>query len=469
MSLMNQTGKRTHLVGIGGVGMTALAWYLADAGWIVSGSDCQDFRMRKTLQARGITVQVRHDPAFSDHIDLLIYSSAIPQDHPELSRARQNHIPLLERMEAIHQILQTKKLVGITGSYGKSTTTTYVSSMMYQAGMNPDWLIGADLLAYPPARYADSSWMVLECDESKSKFLALKPENLLISNVGKDHLQEYDHSMQKLAEAFACLSEQVPAEGCVIINGEDELLVSSIKNPRCKAPIITCGFSKNSDFYLSELNTEWNGKSFSTSFVVTSPEGKQLQAQIPMPGWQNALDALMAYALIFFHTKKLPDSQLFSSLPVMDRRMEVKVCYKKFMVLDDEGDSPDVIAWALKAVRKYFPERKIVSVVQAHRFSRLKNLFQEYAQVLSQGSSDIILLPVYSAGELPLDGVNSESLAKKILEAGFLGSIYLAKDHQDAVSKLLSELDNDTLAITLGPGDVWRVGDLLSDYVKKQT
>ena len=177
----------------------------------------------------------------------------------------------------------------------------------------------------------------------------------------------------------------------------------------------------------------------------------------------------MAYALIFFHTKKLPDSQLFSSLPVMDRRMEVKVCYKKFMVLDDEGDSPDVIAWALKAVRKYFPERKIVSVVQAHRFSRLKNLFQEYAQVLSQGSSDIILLPVYSAGELPLDGVNSESLAKKILEAGFLGSIYLAKDHQDAVSKLLSELDNDTLAITLGPGDVWRVGDLLSDYVKKQT
>jgi UDP-N-acetylmuramate--alanine ligase len=176
----------------------------------------------------------------------------------------------------------------------------------------------------------------------------------------------------------------------------------------------------------------------------------------------------MAYALIFFYTKQLPGGDYFSSLPIMDRRMEVKTTYKNCIVLDDEGDSPDVIEWALKALRSYFPEKKIVSVVQPHRFSRLSNLFEEYARVLCQNASDIMLLPVYSAGELPLDGVNSSTLAKKIRDLGFQGTVDLVEDHQEAAQKLQSELNNDTLVITMGPGDVWRVGDLLSDYVKTQ-
>jgi UDP-N-acetylmuramate--alanine ligase len=468
MNFLDQKGKRVHLLGIGGVGMTALAWYLADCGWKVSGSDCNDFRMRNLLESKGITVHTHHDPSFSDHIDLLIYSSAVPQDLPELSRARQNCVPLYERMEAIHKILQTKKLVGVTGSYGKSTTTTFVSSMMQKAGMNPNWLIGADLLHYPPAHYADSSWMVLECDESKSKFLSVLPQSLLITNVGKDHLQEYEHSMEKLAEAFASLAEKVPQEGCVVINGDDPLLTSYIKNVKGKAQVIRCGNNEKSEFYFSELHTKWNGSRFTSHFMVNTPEGRHIQAQIPMPGWQNILDALMAYALIFFYTKQLPGGDYFSSLPIMDRRMEVKTTYKNCIVLDDEGDSPDVIEWALKALRSYFPEKKIVSVVQPHRFSRLSNLFEEYARVLCQNASDIMLLPVYSAGELPLDGVNSSTLAKKIRDLGFQGTVDLVEDHQEAAQKLQSELNNDTLVITMGPGDVWRVGDLLSDYVKTQ-
>ncbi|HOI24940.1 MAG TPA: Mur ligase family protein [Caldisericia bacterium] len=466
MNLLEANGKAVHLVGIGGVGMTALAWYLNDLGWIVSGSDAQNFRMRALLEARGVKVQVPPDPIFLCQTDLLIYSSAIPQEHPELTKARQNHVPLLERMEAIHLILNKKRLVGITGSYGKSTTTTFVSSMMHRSGMEPDWLIGADLLSYPPARCANSPWMVLECDESKSKFLDLCPENLLICNVGRDHLQEYDHSMQKLADAFARLSMQVPPKGCIVLNGDDELLASTIQKQSCRATVITCGFKQECDFSLSQIQTEWTGKSFITRFELTSPEGKKIQACIPMPGWQNALDALMAYALIYFHSNKLPDVDLFSCLPVMDRRMEVKVNYKQFLLLDDEGDSPDVIEWALKAVRNYFPTKKIISVVQAHRYTRLKNLYQEYARVLSQCSSDIILLPVYAAGEVPLEGVNADNLAKQIMGLGFKGSIHLAENHSDAVSILQSELDKDSLAITLGPGDVWKVGDLLSDDLK---
>lgn len=454
--------KKVHCVGIGGVGMSALAWYLNDLGWKVSGSDISDFRMRTRLEEKGIKVYLHHDEKHVRQASMLIYSSAIPDQHPELLQAREMNIPVFERMEAIKDLLKTKKLIGISGSYGKSTTTTFVASMMQNAGLEPNWLIGADLLKYPPALVSDASYLVLECDESKKHFLSLQPFVAIISNVGKDHLQEYHGSMKELADTLMSFASKVPEEGLIVINGDDPLLFR-FKDYIKDRKIITCGSTLLSDYRFSELQPRWEGQHYSTRFTLHDPSNEARKVQIPMPGWQNVLDAVMAWAATSYlcPTAKL-DDLFFSQLPSLDRRLEFKGSYQQTLVFDDEGDSPDVIRLALQTLRNYFPDKALIPIIQPHRYSRLSFLFDDYAKVLSEEADGILLMPVYSAGETGTQGLTSEDLAHKIISLGFAGSLYLAENHQDAIKKASSGIGEKKIFVTLGPGDVWRVADGLS-------
>ncbi len=457
--------KKVHCIGIGGVGMSALAWYLNDLGWKVSGSDINDFRMRKRLEKKGIKVYLYHDEKHVRQSSMVIYSSAIPEHHSEIMRARTMKIPVFERMEAIKDLLESKKLIGVSGSYGKSTTTTFVSSMMRNAGLEPNWLIGADLLEYPPAFVSKAPWLVLECDESKKHFLALHPFVAIISNVGQDHLQEYHGSMNELANTLMEFASRVPKEGLIVLNGDDPLLFK-FKDYIKDRNIITCGTTLLSDIRFSELQPFWDGSHFSTRFTLIDSTQTPRKVQIPMPGWQNALDAVMAWtATSYLSPEQSLDVSLFNQLPSLDRRLEHKGSFKKTLLFDDEGDSPEVIRLALQTLRSYFPERALVPIVQPHRYSRLSFLFEEYAKVLLEESSDIILMPVYSAGEKSQNELKSEDLAQKILSMGFAGSLYQADDHQDAIKRASMDMGKEKIFVTLGPGDVWRVADGLSEII----
>ncbi len=466
MTLLQNIHGKLHFVGIGGVGMTALAWYLREVGWEISGSDSHDFRMRKKLEEKGIKVYLSHDELLVQDAVALIHTSAVPVSHIEVRMALSMGIPVLERMEAVKVILKDKQLLAVTGSYGKSTATTFLSSMMKQAQCNPDWLIGADMMCYPPAQYVKSSLLVLECDESKPQFLSLDPDALLITNVGKDHLQEYGHSMNNLAKAFEDLALRVPKSGIIVLNGDDPLLLGLSKKIHGKK-IVTCGQQKHNDYCFTDIDIHWDGKAFSSAFKLSNAQGFCLgKKRIPMPGWQNIQDAVMAQLITAHYSSSIEEGQdLYDQLPVMDRRMQVKGTYRDCIVFDDEGDSPEVIRWALQALKKYFPKKKLLCILQPHRFSRLSNLFHEYASVLVEEADDVVLLPVYSAGETELAGFNSETLARQMITMGFNGRVLLVETHEEAAQKVSQYLNQQASIICLGPGDVWKVGDALSAII----
>ena len=470
MDFYHPQSMKLHFTGIGGVGMTALAWLLRDLGWEISGSDLVDFRMRKKLEQKGITVHIGHSVDWLKHTAALIHSSAIPLDHLELNYARLQNIPIYERMEAIRSLLTQKKLVGITGSYGKSTCTTFVASMMQQAKLHPSWLIGADLMDFPPAKYSKDSFLVLECDESKPQFLSLNPFVALITNVGKDHLHEYHYSSDHLAEAFFQFARRVPSTGTIIVCGDDTRLLE-LKNRINHCKVITCGSDLSMDYSCQKVQTYWKDDAFSTHFDVCYQGGVLFNAQISMPGTKNAIDALMAYASIKAISNEpiqALDASYFLSLPVMDRRMEIKGTYRDCLILDDEGDSPDVIRGGMQILRKLFPEKRIVAIIQPHRFTRLTHLMDDYVDAIHETVDDLVLMPVYAAGEsYAPDRADSKLLAEKLKDLRFKGQIFLVNGCMEAVSAVHPYLLQQTVVVTLGPGDVWRVGDELLAILQK--
>jgi UDP-N-acetylmuramate--alanine ligase len=457
------TAKKFHLVGIGGVGMTPLALYLRESGFSVSGSDIEDFRMKDVLVSKGIKVNLCHNSANVPLDAYLIYSSAIPDNNIELLAARENNIPMFSRIEALKIITKDKKLIAITGSYGKSTLTTFISFVLEKANFNPSWIIGADLLNFNPAKSGEGKLFVLECDESRKEFLDFNPFFTLLTNIGSDHLSNYENSKDNLYSSILSFLARTDKEGAIFLNNDDILTGRVFSDLGNKVKIIKCGKTSSSDYIYEVKSSFFDGRKIVTNFTIMEKDGSIFNSQINMPGERNVIDACFSYAVLIelgFDKKKARD--ILKILPTLDRRFEIKKVSNKCIIIDDEGDSPDVIENVLRDIKFYFPFKKIVAVVQPHRYSRLKSLFSEYVRVLAFYPNDLILLPVYEASENKIAGIDSFSLANAIVGKNFRGKIKVASDAFEAVDFCKVYLNIDCAIITLGPGNIWKITNELS-------
>lgn len=456
--------KKVHLIGIGGVGMTPLAIYLKDAGFDVTGSDIQDFRFKNVLMSKGIKVNIGHSSKNVPPDAVAIYSSALNSDNIELNTAKRQNNPMMSRIEALKEISKDKKLIAVTGSYGKSTATSFISAILEEANLNPSWIIGADLFNFKPANIGSSDLLVLECDESKKEFLDFNPFFVILTNIGSDHLSNYENSKENLYITILSFLKRISEMGVIFLNATDpmtERIVNDLKSSNKK--IIKCGKANNADYIYKLESSFFDHSKIVTSFSVKEKDGSFFKAHINMPGERNVLDACFAYAILveLGVSKKIARSAL-TTLPILDRRFEIKHIGERSIIIDDEGDSPFVIESVLKDAKYYFPDKKILSIVQPHRYSRLKSLFSQYVNVLSNYSDDIIITPVYEASESKIDGYDSFSLGSAIRKTSFKGNVKVVSSLSEATNMAKFYFKKDYVIITLGPGNIWQVADELS-------
>jgi len=442
--------------------MTPLALFLRQMGYQVSGSDNQPFRMSGLLKEKGIQVFPDHRAEQVEKSQLVIYSTAIPSQNPEYQQAIQLNIRCINRLEAVSMLMSDQKMLSITGSYGKSTTTTFSVSFANQAGLNPSYLIGADLLDFSPAKWnrGATPWFVFETDESHPDYLHFTPYSCVLTNIGNDHLQNYQEKKENLEKALFGFITSIDPNGCIVLS--QEAYHSLHQFHHCLPDrTIRCGTEEANHYRYAIEDCLFQNDHFETYFQLTVNGKTYSHLCLRMPGEKYVLDAVLAYALISESTGIFQSTDHFMHLPILDRRFQLKKQWGDSILIDDEGDSPDVILEVLRTAKKIFPEHTLVPVLQPHRFSRLKRLAKEYADALASLSDKIILLPVYSAGEDPIAGTDSSMLASQLSLIGFKGDIILAESHQ-ASAEFIQEWKKDRCVfILLGPGDVWKVENAL--------
>ncbi len=451
-------GSFVYLIGIGGVGMTPLALYLHQMGYVVAGSDIQSFRMADALQKAGIQVFTSHQADQVSHAQLVIYSTAIPEGNPEYKEATRLNIPCIDRLEAVSHLVSGKKLLSVTGSYGKSTTTTFSAYFAKLAGLTPSYLIGADLLTFPPAHWNrnQSDWFVFETDESRPEFLQYFPYGCILTNIGTDHLLNYQQDILRLQDHLYQYLLKTNQEGCIVVS-QDAFQRLSLFSSRFPCRVLVCGTEASCQYRYEIVNLQFQQDHFETTFHLSVPGKRYQNLVLRMPGEKYVLDAVLAYALITEISGSTIDPDSFRSLPILDRRSQLKRVWKTSLLIDDEGDSPEVIKEVLLNVRNLFPDCTILPIVQPHRFSRLQSLLISYAEVLAAYADEIILMPVYSAGEKPIRGIDSSSLAKQIMLQGFTGVLTLVQTPEEAAEIIVKRRQENMVFILLGPGDVWQV------------
>ncbi len=431
--------------------MSGIAELLHNMGFEISGSDIKRSKTTRRLEEMGIEIAYEHRPENVEGKDIVVYSSAIGFDNPEIIRAQELGIPIIPRAEMLAEIMRVKFSIAVSGSHGKTTTTSMTGYAL--RSLDPTIVVGGILKGIESgARIGSSDFLVAEADESDRSFLKLYPSIAVITNIDAEHLDTY-RNLIEIKKAFLDFANSVPFYGSVIVNVDD-------RNTRDIIPFIEkryITYSLLEDAQLSARNIEFSGLSSSYDLYV---EGKFMgRVKLNVPGSHNVSNSLAALAVAYELGIDVKEAMgNLEEFTGVRRRFEIKGKAGGAMVVDDYGHHPTEIEKVLMTARTYH-RGKIVVVFQPHRYTRTKFLWKQFASVLA--SADVvILLPIYPAGEKEIRGVSSELIYNRLREMG-KESVYLASDKEEAVRLLGDFLSEDTLIITLGAGDVYRVGDML--------
>ena len=439
---------RFHFVGIGGIGMSGIAELLLRQGYHVSGSDQYAGPTVENLRGLGARIEIGHRSANPGWAEAVVYSSAINPDNPELVDARKRGIPLVHRAEMLSELMRYKKGITITGTHGKTTTTSMVASILLGASLDPTVVVGAKLPEIGSnAHLGQGEHMVVEADESDRSFLHFRPTYTLVTNIDQDHMDEY-RDLKDLEETFLEHMKTIPFYGKLVACSDDPVLLQLLRNVHI--PVVTYGLKSGADISADEVAFEglqasyralWNG----------DPLG---QTQLGLPGRHNVLNSLGATALGL--VLGIPFEVISESLRRFkgpERRLQLKGERLGVTVYDDYGHHPAEIKASLAACAPL--KRRIVLIYQPHRFTRTLHSRDELVTSFS-GADRLYLLDVYAAGEQPIEGVTSEDLAKRISEhrqAQYVGS------SEEMLHVLETETAPGDLVLTMGAGDVWRIGE----------
>lgn len=438
------------MVGIGGSGMSGIAEVLVNLGYTVSGSDLSDSPAVMHLRSLGVVIARGHHASNVGDVHVIVISTAIAPDNPEIAEARKRHIPVIPRAEMLAELMRLRKGVAIAGTHGKTTTTSLTAAIFDQAGLDPTVIIGGRLNVYGAnAHLGKGEYLIAEADESDSSFLCLLPIINVVTNVDEDHLDHYC-TREALDEAFVRFMNHVPFYGMNIVCGDDpgaRRLLGAVKRP-----VTTYGFDDKNDICARNC-TSSNWSSFEV-FLKGERLGK---VRLPQPGRHNVLNALAAIGVGLQAQVSFANCvEGLGAFQGVGRRFELKGEKNGITVIDDYGHHPVEIAATLRTAREVFPGRRIVAAFQPHRFTRTKDHFDEFCKVLALADM-VLLTEIYAASEKPIPGISGRALACGLQkEAGL--PVYFYNDIEAMVHGMTEHLRCGDVLLTLGAGSITRTG-----------
>jgi UDP-N-acetylmuramate--alanine ligase len=453
--------KNIHFIGIGGVGMSGIAEVLQRLGYHVSGSDSAASFNTDRLQKLGVKIFIGHDINNVKDADVVVSSTAIKDNNPEIIAAKNNSIAIVPRAMMLAELMRFKYGIAIAGTHGKTTTTSLCAEALTKCGLDPTYLIGGKLtVTNCNAQLGAGDYLIAEADESDASFLYLNPLISVVTNIDLDHMETYNHDENELKKAFVDFLHRLPFYGVAILCNEDARLREIM--PQIKRKIVTYGLSAESDIYATNIKPK-QGK---MEFTLCIKETNQTYAvELNLPGEHNVLNALAVIAvgiececsiesvlegLALFHGVGRR-CQHYPDLVVNDA---------KATVVDDYGHHPVEVKATVNALRGAYPRKRMVLIFQPHRYTRTRDLFDDFVAVL--GSADVLIVTeIYSAGEEPIPLVDGRTLVKAIQNNG--GNALFVKDLDEAQAKLYElMLDND-LVVTMGAGSIGKLPQMLLD------
>ncbi len=456
---MKQFGKAKHIhfVGIGGIGMSGIAELLINLGYEVSGSDLKDSPMTRRLAALSGLVFKGHKEEHVEGADVVVYSSAVVSENPEIQEAKKHSIPVIPRAEMLAELMRLKYGVAIAGAHGKTTTTSMVASILTCGHLDPTVVIGGrlDIWGGSNAKLGQGDILVAEADESDGSFLALSPAIAVVTNIDHEHMDHYG-DMETIRETFISFINNIPFYGTAILCIDNEEIQGII--PRLKKRYLSYGMTSQADLKGRDLEKEKLGVSFEALYHNNSLG----RIVVGIPGEHNMLNALAATAVGLELDLDIGIiKEGLKNLGGLARRFQRKGEKRDILVLDDYGHHPTEITATLKTAKECWPERRVIVVFQPHRYTRTEALFDRFA--ISFNEADVLIVTsIFSAGETAIDGVTGEWLSRGIKEHGHKDVIF-SPTQEDALSTLLSILRPGDLVITLGAGDIHRLGARLLD------
>ncbi|SPL68922.1 UDP-N-acetylmuramate--L-alanine ligase [Acinetobacter stercoris] len=445
--------KHIHFVGIGGAGMCGIAEVLKNQGYKVSGSDIKASKTTAQLEENGIKVHIGHAAENIKGANVLVVSTAIDPENLEVKAAIENRIPVVRRAEMLGELMRYRHGIAVAGTHGKTTTTSLVTCMLAEENMDPTYVIGGLLnRTGVNAALGASRYIVAEADESDASFLYLEPMAAIVTNIDADHMDTYGGSFDNLKDTFVKFLQKLPFYGLAVVCGDDVNIREIM--PRIGRPVLTYGFNEDND--IRAIDVEQQG--MQSHFTVLRKGREPLRLTINLPGLHNILNALAAIGIAT--DEGVSDEAIaraLESFSGVGRRFQVQGEYAlgdgTVKLVDDYGHHPKEVEATIKAARASHPERRLVMMFQPHRFSRTRDCFDDFVDVLSQ-VDQLLLLEVYPAGEKPIVGADSRALARSIRLRGDVEPILIDPiegNLQNAIQKVLQAND---LLLTQGAGNV---------------
>jgi UDP-N-acetylmuramate--alanine ligase len=447
--------RKIHFVGIGGIGMSGIAEVLLNLGYRVSGSDLRESEITRRLAALGGEIAYGHAAENLREADVVVTSTAVKSDNPEVLEAHRQLVPVIPRAEMLAELMRMKYGVAVAGTHGKTTTTSMVATVLSHGGIDPTVVIGGRLDSIGSnAKLGQGKFLVAEADESDGSFMKLTPTIAVVTNVDADHL-DYYRDLQEIRETFVGFINKVPFFGLAVLCLDDPNIQNLI--PEVKKRFVTYGLSSQADLSATDIEH----REMSTTFTVCCRGERLGRLSIAMPGRHNVLNALAAVAVAMeLEIPFATIAEAFQDFGGVQRRFQIKYRNSGVMVVDDYGHHPAEIRVTLAAARSGW-DRRVVAVFQPHRFTRTRALFDEFVTAFYQ-ADHLVVTDVYAAGEQPIEGVDGRSLAEGIRGHGHKDVHYIS-DFEQVVNHLQDTVKPGDLVITLGAGNVWQIGESFAD------
>lgn len=466
---VNKSFNKIHFIGIGGSGMNGIALILLQLGYKISGSDILQTSITKNLIQLGAIIYFQHSKKNIKNIDFVIISSAISSTNPEVIEAKKKNIPILLRAEMLQILMQHKFGIAVSGTHGKTTTTSMIFDIFNENQLDPTIINGGLIKSINSySRLGYSNYFIVEADESDSSFLYLNPKTIVVTNIEPDHMNHYNNDFNLLKQSFLKFINKIPLDKTVVLCIDNDAIRDIIPKIKCK--IITYGFNKSAKIHI----TSYKQNNFSSSFTVIRKNNiSNLKVTLKMAGQHNALNAAAAIAIAM--KQKISDHKILKSLKNFKgtcRRFEYlgKILIKKngivkdnIMLIDDYGHHPNELSKNIQTIRISWPKKNLIMIFQPHRYTRTYNLYNEFIKVLSQVDK-LLILNVYSANEEMINGADSQSLYNDIKKIKNNNVVFVT-DYTLILNSIISYLNGNDIILIQGAGNIEKIANEI--FIKK--
>ena len=444
--------RRIHMIGVGGTGMSGIAEVLVNLGYQVAGSDLRESPVTERLRDRGVEVFIGHRAANVGTADVVVSSSAVDESNAEVVAAREARIPVVPRAEMLAELMRYRHGIAVAGTHGKTTTTSLIANVFGEAGLDPTFVIGGLVNSVGSnAQLGASRFLIAEADESDASFLHLQPMVTVVTNIEADHMDTYGGDFAVLRRTFLEFLHNLPFYGVAVLCIDDPVVRELL--PEVSRQVVTYGFADDADFRISNMQRD----GLTTGFTINRPSGEPLPVTLNMPGLHNVLNAAATVAVAC--DEGLEDEAIQSGLAGFagvgrrfTRMGELNLPGGTALLVDDYGHHPTEVRATLDSARQAWPEQRVVMVYQPHRYSRTRDLYDDFVSVLSR-CDVLILLEVYAAGEEAIPGADSRSLARSIRQRGQLEPIFV-ENIEDVPQILCSVVEQGDVVVTQGAGNI---------------